>query len=196
MLKPKSKTEPEVESIEFEAARARWAEINDQHREMVQRLDAMGIAKSWAGAPNADNMPQRLREKAHPFLKVAGKRPAKFAEQIADLQDEIAAFQPAYIAASEEWAGAMQAETDRIAVELQPRHRAAVQAVAKALESLSQAVADEIECHAELRRLAPLAASANMPDMAAHFLDICLSERGSRAWYWAKRARDLKIIGN
>ena len=50
---------------------------------------------------------------------------------------------PVLAAATEKWMIAKRAETDRIAIELQPRHREAVRAMARAVEDLSRAIAAE-----------------------------------------------------
>ena len=95
----------------------------------------------------------------------------------------------------EDWERAQRSETNRVAVGLQDGHRVAVREIATALEALSRAVAGEREIHDELRRLAPMPESPNLPNMHGDLLDAAVSEWGSTAWRWARRLQKLKILG-
>lgn len=179
---------------EFEAAEARWDEINGTHTELVEREEAMRLALSLAVSKNTDRVPQHLRDKAAPHLKLAQRRRPKLIDALADLTEEIQDHNPVAHAAREEWERAQRAETNRIALGLQGRHRSAVKEIATALEALSRAIAAEQDCHDELRRQAPKPTSPNLPDLHSDFHDMAVSQWGSTAWHWAKCVRDLKII--
>ncbi len=188
--------EPEVS--EFEAAKARWAEASARHAELAERVEAMRLARNQASAKttpeNIGTMPKHLIEKAKPYARLAHRRPARAADNLAVAEIELEEFLPALQEAKLEWAGAQRRETNRIAAGLQPRQRVAVKAIASALEALSQAIADEQEIHDELKSAAPLPTSPNLPDLGGEFADMCVSEWGSRAWKWAQRVRKLGII--
>lgn len=183
-------------ATEFEAAQSEFKAVQGKHMEMCGRLETMKLAQNYAGAKDITktNAPAHLQERAKPFMKLAGRRPEKFREQIEDLWIEIEEHQPFYTRANEIWQAAMQAETARIAIELQPRHREAVRNIATAFEDLSKAIADEQALHAELKQTAPLPVSNYMPRLTDEFGDICLSVWGSRAWRWVRHVKKLKII--
>ncbi len=115
---------------------------------------------------------------------------------IDDLLDEIEESAPAYCEEAEVWRGAQQREVNRAACLLQPRQRAAVKAMAKAVEDLSSAIAEERDCHAELRRLAPFSplGSPNLPDLSSDLQIGTLADFQGIAWTWARRLRQLKIL--
>ena len=182
-------------SAEFLEAKARWTEISAKHQELVEKRDALGLALSLAASPeNARRVSDAVRQFAHPYKKLAERRRSK---AIAEREDTVYALDemtPAHSAEAEIWAAVRQRETNRLGCLLQPRHRAAVKAMAAAMEALSRATADECDVRDELRRLAPLPISPNLPDLSS---DLCLGQMadwGGVAWTWARRLRTLGIL--
>ena len=144
MLKQKT-AEPPVP--DFETARARWTEFRDKDRDLTDRHEGVKLALTFAKGGVGNLTPQHLRDKAEPYLKLAKRRPRMLAAQLDDLLDEIEDFKPKLGVEHELYQAARRRETNRLAGELQPRHRAAIKAMAKALESLSL-----VRCRASCRR--------------------------------------------
>ena len=196
MLATKSKPKTDSADAEFESAKAAWTEAQTKHGDLHDRLEAMRLARSLAANPvSHPRMPEHLQKKAKPFMKLAARNREALAREIADLEYEAEDFQPMYVAVNEAWEIAQNEKTNRIAISLQDRQRNAVKEIAGALESLSRALAVEREVHEELRRRAPKPTSGYLPNMHMDLREFAVSEWGSTAWRWAKRARDLKILG-
>ncbi len=201
MSKAKFKTveaaapDPLAPSPEFLEARALWAEVDAKRRKLIESRDGLQLAISITANPiNSQRMPEGLRQKAHPYLKLARKRRAKALADSDEISIEIEDTAPDYFAASEGWHGAKRSETNRIGAHLQTGQRAAVRIMVKAVEDLSAAMAAERECRAELRRLAPLPESPNLPDLSSGLEVGCLSDWGGPAWRWARQIRKLQIL--
>ncbi len=191
-----TKTKPKAESAvpDFQTAKARWAEVDAKHREMIERLEGMKLAVSFAKSGIAKRTPQTLRDQADPYMKLATGRPDKMASQYNDLVEDIADFTPKLQVERELWQTACRGETGRIARDLQPRHRAAVKRIAKAMEALSLAMADEMDIHAELARTAPEPSSAYLPNCVAELTIGTLADWNSPASHWARRMREIRIL--
>ena len=191
MLKPKT-AEPEVP--DFAIAQTRWTEVRDKDREMIEHREGIKLALTFAKGGVGRQTPQNLRDQAEPFLALAKRRPRQLADQLDDLIDEIEDFAPKLGVEHELYQAARWRETNRLAGELQPRHRAAVKGMAKALEALSLAMTDEIEIRAELARKAPERESAKLPDCSSGLLVGTLADWNSAASEWARTVRKLKIL--
>ncbi len=186
--------DPLAPSEEYQTAQAHYAEVSAKHREMRARDEGLRLAISIAASGEGKRVPSHLHEKARPFKKLAVKRPEKVADLLADVRDEIEEHTPIYFAANEAIAAAKRRETNRLACELQPRHRAAVKAMAAALEALSRAMEHEIGARAELARLAPQPTSPNLPDMSGELGTGMMFEHDGIMWLWARRVRQLGIL--
>ena len=195
MIARKRKPETDAPAPELEAAKARWSEVNTKYDGLLERREGMTLAQSLSFDEKNNQMPQHLRDRAKPYLRLAARRPLKLADELADVMDEIEEINPVFQAARDDWERAQRAETNRIAIGLQDKHRGAVREISEALELLSRAVAAECELHDELKRRAPKAESPNLPNMSGELIDFCLSERGSTAWRWRRRVHQLKILG-
>lgn len=83
---------------------------------------------------------------------------------------------------------ATQAEVDRIAATLAPRHRKAVEKIKDALHALDAAVADEVAIHRDLRSALPESIgrfdSSRLPDLHSALMTMRLSVPESRAAHW------------
>lgn len=189
------KTKPaEPVLSDFATARARWAEIDGKFRELVEREEGIRLAVSLARSPDEKRVPQHLRDKAAPFMKLAQGRKFKLTRVLEALEDEIAELTPKRAEESDLWQAARRYETSRIARELQPRHRVAVKKVAKAIEALSLAMEEEMAVRAELTRTAPEPESAYLPNCVGGLNLGTLTEWGSPVSQWAQGMRQLKIL--
>ena len=191
MLKQKI-AEPPVP--DFETVRARWTEFRDKDRDLIARHEGIKLALTFAKGGVDDRAPQHLRDKAEPYLALAKRRPRVLANQLEDVVDEIEDFKPKLGVEHELWQAARRRETNRLAGEMQPRHRAAVKAMAKALEALSVAMTDETEIRAELARVAPERESAKLPNCSDGLRVGTLADWNSPASEWARNVRKLKIL--
>ena len=124
---------PSASSVEFEAARERWSELSAKHAKLSGTIEGMRAARSLVGY----DVPEVLKEQVAPYAQLARQRPPKLNEMIADAESDRAEFLPQYFAGKEEFDAACSRETNRISLALQPRHRAAVKAMATAVEMLS-----------------------------------------------------------
>ncbi len=192
MLKPKT-AEPPVP--DFAAAKARWTEVDTEFRNMIERQEAMRLAISFTSGQSTKQVPQHLFDKAKPFMRLGRRRREKLIDQLADLEDEIDDSRPKVQIERELWAAARRRETNRLAGELQPRHRAAVLAIAKAVEALSRAMTEETDIRAELARTAPEPSSAYLPNCIEELVIGTFVDWHSPASAWARRMRKLNILG-
>jgi hypothetical protein len=188
------KTEPPPKLSPYETACQRWRGFDAKRKELIERIDGMRLAYSFARSEDMTQVPAHLVEKAKPFMIEARRRPARLVENISELEDERAEQASVIQAERELHQAAQRAETNRIANELQPRHKAAVKAMAAAMEKLSQAIADEREVREELKKSAPLPNSAKLPDLFSDLLVGTLADWGSPMWKWAKKVRDLGAL--
>ena len=186
--------DPLAPSAEYLAAVAHYREISERHAELFNAESGMRLARSMAASGDNKRVPEKLRATAHPYIKLARKRPEKISENLLDVQDELAEFLPIFFAETEAIAAAKRRETNRLAGLLQPRHRAAVREMASALEQLSRATEAEREVRAELARRAPLPTSPNLPDLSGELLLGCMFEHDGRLWSWARHIRKLGIL--
>ena len=183
--------DPGAPSAEFEAARERWSELSATHGKLNGAIEGMRSARAMVGAAA---VPEVLKEQIKPYARLARLHPQKLNEQLADAEYEFEQFLPKYVAGKEEFDAACSRETNRIALALQPRHRAAVMAMATAVEMLSQAIADEREVRAELRRIAPSGTSANLPDVSTCLAIGTLDDWRAPAAEWRRLVRRIGVL--
>ena len=194
VMKRKAAEPAEPVLSEYQTAKARWAEIDGKFRELVEREEGIKLAVSLAKSPDEKRVPQHLRDRAAPFMKLAQGRMFKRTRVLEALEDEILELAPKRAEESELWQQARRAETSRIALELQPRHRAAVKKIAALIENLSRAMEVESDVRAELARTAPEPESGYLPNCIGGLNFGMLSEWGSPASQWAQGMRQLKIL--
>ena len=188
----KKTTEPAVS--EFEAAEARWKEFRDKDRELIEREEGLKLALASSSSSGIDDrMPQHLRDRAEQIAQGV-RRPQELNALLERVHDEIADFKPKLSEEYETYQAARRRETNRLAGELQPRHRSAVKAMAKALEALSLAMTEEIDTRAELVRVAPEHLSSKLPDCSTGLLVGTLADWNSPASEWARAMRKLTIL--
>jgi hypothetical protein len=126
-------------------------------------------------------------------MRDAEKRPERLATTEADTLERLEVMEKNLDDESQAIAAARRRETDRLALELQPRHREACHEIGRALEALSLATVAEREARDELRRRAPLRESKYLPDMSSDLLVGCLGDRESPAWRWRRTAHKVGI---
>jgi hypothetical protein len=176
---------------EFERKRAAWEATDAEFKRLMDTRDNMLLALNMASVPEQHPDAVGLMERAGKYLERARRYPKRILEDVEDINQEIDRERPGHKLAREQWEIDRVAETDRIAEQLIPRHRAAVERTARALEVLSQALFDELEVRAELEQTAPLPRSRHLPNMSSAFAICRLNEPNSTASAWAGIAREL-----
>ena len=189
-----TKTKPKTAVPDFATAKARWAEIDAKHRDLIERRDGIQLALSFSKSGLDKRTPEALVAKARPFLDQARGRPRTLARQLTKLEDEIEDLTTKVQVELELWQAARRQETGRIARDLQPRHRAAIKEIAKAVEALSRAMTEELDTRAELARTAPEQTSAYLPNCIGGLVIGTLVDWNSPASEWARAMRELKIL--
>lgn len=194
MLKLKPVADTPSPAAEYAAAAHHWGECIGERDCLVAKVEAIRLAFSLARSGDNDLTPKNLVDAARPYRRLASKRPAKLTDDLAVIEQQIIDHHKDMAAEADAWSRARRRETNRLAVELQPRHRAVVKAMGGAIEALSQAIADEREVREELRRRAPLPDSANLPDLSSDLLIGTVADFGGPANTWARRVRKLGIL--
>lgn len=195
MLATKQKPQAESSEPDFFPAQARWNEVRDRDRELMERHEAMRAALSITSGYDVKNVSEGTFAKAQPYLKLGQRRREKLIDQLADIADEIADFKPKLMVESELWQAARRRETAVIAGKMQPAHKAAITAIAKALEALSIAIEEETATRKELARVAPERESSLLPNCSDDLMVGTLADWNSPASAWARRMRKLNILG-
>lgn len=116
-----------------------------------------------------------IRERAARFLDKAKRRPKALLDDIDDLNIELDALIPQLEPLRRAYDQAAQDMTDRIAAGLSDRHKAAVRALANAIEALSIAAGAEIQIRDELASTAPCPASSLLPDFGSTWRGVLLN---------------------
>jgi hypothetical protein len=175
---------------EFEIAKSCWAEVSERRRELKERLaGAEAALASIANPPQEhDHFSPVLAAKAVEY--VGGRRPSAetLQTEIRHLREAVSEAVDGYAVERQAWRHALDAEAQRLAGALAPRHRAAVARIGKAIEALSAAVDAERSIRAELSELG----SSILPDMGGQFGT--LSEYGSAVSAWNRRALSLGLL--
>ena len=91
--KRKKKADAVPELTEFEAAKAKWKEVGAEHADLVARIEGMRLARNQAATDAsldvAGHMPPHLVEKAKPYTRLASRRPARAADNLAVAEIEL-----------------------------------------------------------------------------------------------------------
>ena len=181
----------------YESARQRWAEARAAVRELTERLEDAKAALRLHGydAGRGERLTLApIRARAERFL--AGRNPSQRHIQRAgeDLEDQLAAALGRLRAAQEDHQRERDLAAMALAKQLQPRHKAAVRRLAKAIEDLSAATAEERAVRAEMLAsgLAPTG-SPLLPDASGSLLGT-LAEFESPASRWAREMRRLGVL--
>lgn len=185
----------ETPEMRYRVAAARLKALSEDLTAKRDLLERMRMAHQLAGVQRVDERSEHLVARIGPeLLERARRRKAKFADEIENLADEIAAAEPGFAAARDEHQMSAGILTGELAIELQPRHAAAVKAIAAALEALSRALQAEEDVRAELAMAAPMPASPYLPDCASLLHAARLSDPRSAAAAWAERVRQLGVL--
>jgi hypothetical protein len=163
MLSMLTKQKPDPPTA-WETAQARFRAAQETRSELVRSKEARELALSLARNPIAakSDRVDDARKKAAPFLKTAARRPEVLEDEIRQLGYEIEDSAKAFQAERDAFNEAVRTESNRIATELAPTHKAAVRRIATAIEELSRAVTAERAVREEFARLAPEQTSARM----------------------------------
>lgn len=130
-------------------AAARWTELENRRRELLDRIDGIKAALALqAGTTAADDRFGILTERAKPF---AGMKPRRLRQQLEDAEGELEALLPEAFAAREAADEAEARELRALAEKLRPEHRKAVNRIADALEELAAACEAEAGIRAQLQ---------------------------------------------
>jgi len=181
----------------FDEARVRWQAARDAVRELRERLADARAALTLANyeaTPGERFALRPLRARAVQFLAERDLSERHIRRAIEDLEDALAAAMERLRAAQVDYEAERDREGDALARRLQPRHRAAVMKLAKAIEALSAATAEERAVRAELLAsgLAPTGHPL-LPDASSVLLG-SLDEFESPASRWARDMRRQGVL--
>ncbi len=179
---------------DYHAAAASFAEIDGRLKALGAAIDARRLALQLAPDDEATSRtPGALWSLAKPHLTAARRRPAKVADEIANLELEAHDLVLPHRQAKDAMDLAARQETDQIAIVLQPRHRAVVKKLVSAAEAFSMALAAERAIRFELRRQAPWPTSGFLPDVTEGLVGI--DEPGPLRDF-ARRVRASRIFSS
>jgi hypothetical protein len=191
------KSSPSTDTLtEFEAIAAKRDQAQAEWQAAEAKQAGYKAAMLWHRASDAEREGERFDHVRKTIAKVFGGNPPaerripKLAEEVNEQLEEL---RPKWIKAQQEWQEACRRETSRIAISLQPQHRAAVKRLAAAVEELSRAIEQERAVHPELRKKAPLETSAYLPNCAPPIgggLDNPVSPLSE----WARRLRKIGLL--
>ena len=197
----KTKTKQKTEAADsgapdFSSAKVRYEKASAEYNGLREAVENTKAAFLWENTSDADraSLAPAIRERARAAFPKFLPRRAKLTRQAEDAAEALEDATPKYEIERELWAAACRRETERVALELQPRHRAAVKAIAKALEALSLAMAEETETRAELARTAPEPVCAYLPNCSGFLAFGSLAAWDSPASVWARHMRQLQIL--
>lgn len=180
----------------FAAASIRWRAIDGARRALIKRRESLRMALNLAAlGDDADSERAAIaREQAGEFLPLAKSFPRRVEVELEETDFKLAEGAVEHRRQRELFQAACDGETTRVAVALQPRHRAAVEGIAKAVEKLSEAIADERDVRDKLARTAPQASSPLLPDASSDLRIGTLAEWATPASQWARRMRAIGIL--
>lgn len=182
----------------YELARQRWVEARGEVRELTERLEDAKAAMRLHGydAGHGERLTLApLRERATRFLAGRDLSERQIRRAAEDLEDLLGPALERLRRAQEEHERERDQAGLALARQLQPRHRAAVRKLAKAIEALSAATAEEREVRAELLAsgLAPTG-SPLLPDASSMLRLGTLGEFESPASRWAREMHRLGAL--
>jgi hypothetical protein len=182
---------------DFEAARARWLPAKAKLVAMQRHLKALRTAAAFDRASDFDRKSDRLanmRSDIAAAFPEGAPRSRLLPGLIEKAENEIEDYQAIFANERDLWTMAVRDESARIGERLQPKHLAAVQEIATALENLTKAIATADEVRAEFACTAPEPTSALLPDVAGDLRHCRLDVWDSAAAAWARRMRDLGVL--
>jgi hypothetical protein len=154
---------PPAAPTEFEAAQARWRAIRDRRRAMIDRLEGARSAHDAAGLP-FDELPDTTKTRIIKYLDNRRMSLDRIRREISEIEDSLQVFDEEHAAEAEVWKRAKAAEEARLVATVRPAHREVVIQIARAVQSLSDAVEAERELLAEAH-----AAGASLPAAGTMF---------------------------
>jgi hypothetical protein len=192
---PRTSKSPDLSlSTAFLEKAAHWALIRDARNGDLEELRAQETGASLARNPDdaESDRCSAARAIAGSFFDLARRRPEEVQASIRTLRRKIEDETLPYIREYDAWNMARRRETDRLAKLFEPKHRAAVEMIADALEALTAAIEAERSVRGELARVAPEPDSRFLPVLSP---DIgILTDLNSTAAGWARYARQLGYL--
>lgn len=178
---------------ELANAELAYTTTSNKFRELVELYERLKLAQQLAAVgEKLDDRSEVAIARAGELLAKARRHPRKVAQEIEEAFNDIPDARAAMVAAQEKLRDARAARADEVAVALRPRHRAAARKIAKALETLSIALAEEEDVRVELAKLVPNVRSRHLPDVSSGLWVANLSLWHSAAAAWA---RDMRAAG-
>lgn len=176
----------------LEIAATALAEVRAREAEIISRVSAMKLALSYrVGGAHPDVNPE-FDASAAPYLIKASRWPDQLAEDIDNLEHELAELKPTILGATEDYQEKAEKATDAIARTLRPAYLNSIREIAKALETLSRALETERRLQEELRRRAPLAGSQMlMPSFSFCLASMRTDDPQSAASAWGRAAIEV-----
>lgn len=194
---PKQMTNALAPTAEWLSAKSDFDSLVAARDGLIERIENIRLALSLArNTSDRARVPADLLLRAEPFEAQAASDPAGLQRRLAETEADLAKIaQRIGNGAHEAYERARRREGSRIALELQLQHRAAVGAMAAALEQLSQAIEAEREVHEAFAAVSPTASSAYLPNVGVELGVGSLGDCDSPAWRWRKRIHELGILG-
>lgn len=183
--------------LDFELAKTRWLPVKAKLNAMERQLKALRTVVAFESASDFDRKSDRLANiRAEIAAAFPGGPPRSrlLPGLIESAEIELEDYRAVVADERDLWQMAVRAESARIGERLQPKHLAAAQEVAAALEHLTRAIAAADEIRAEFASTAPEPTSALLPDLAGDLRHCRLDVWDSAAATWARRMRDMRIL--
>ena len=192
----KTKSKPESAVSDFLTAKTRFEKASAGYDAKHEAVENIRAALFWSRASDTEknSIAISVRERVQAAYPKSLPQLRNLARQAEDADEALEDATPGFLVERELWQAACRRETVRIAVGLQPRHRAAVQKIAGALEDLSRAMEAETDVRAELARTAPEATSAYLPDCSSFLQFNSLAVWHTPASQWARHMRKMEIL--
>ncbi len=192
----KTKSKPESAVSDFLTAKTRFEKASADYDGKHEAVENIRAAIFWSRASDSEKnlIAMSVRERVQAAYPKGLPQLRKLVRQAEDAAEALEDATPGFLVERELWAAASRRETTHVALDLQPRHRADVKAIAKALEDLSRSMAAEEETRAELARTAPEQSSAYLPNCSAFLAFGSLADWNSPASVWARQMRKMGIL--
>jgi hypothetical protein len=168
-------------------------------RNLLARREALSIGLALARNQRdaESDRTAAARHIAGDCYPLARRRPDKVAAELREIDDELELLEPDLRRERELYEADRQRRANLKAIALQPRHRAAVVKIGKALELLSMALQEESDVRSEFA-----AGMSNDLAMNPHLLDAStelaavgsLADWNSGASQWARRMQKIGIL--
>jgi hypothetical protein len=182
---------------DFETARRRFDEFKARREQARLQAEGLQAALQLADTRQASaDAPVNLvlNRQAAIALQGGTLSPRQIRRELEEVQETVDALTEQAPAEFQAWELARRAEADRIALELQPAHRAAALAIARAVEQLSAAIIAERQVRAEFAAFGLEPESGYLPDASSRLRAGTLAEFESNVSAWRRDMLRLGVI--